>query len=180
MDTVLRRAARAVFSRWTALRLAVNVSGQRSGNAIADELLEDVCALVTSRIKRPEVDDYLVLMEDAFDRLDTNVEDGSLTEVAHILVQIRDAAAHDNLQPAHDQINKAPVPAALSAVPQGLSNAISDSCSSNDESDCDERNATEHQMEVDALQPASESLVDEDGFQKVARMRPNTRRNIQL
>jgi Pre-rRNA-processing protein TSR2 len=103
---VLARAVRAVFSRWTTLRLAVERGGVRNAPAVADELLADVCVLATSPRRRAGVDDYLLLMEDAFERLETAVEDGSPQEVAHRIVSMRDAAAAGDMAPARVQIHK--------------------------------------------------------------------------
>jgi hypothetical protein len=124
--SVLTRAVHAVFSRWFALRIATEQAG-REGAAVADALLQDALLLAHSSLV-PTVDDYLELMDDAFEQLHTNVEDGSMEEVANLLLRMRNAAAAGDLGIARRQIEKqqnseAPLPWNVTALSMAVSNA---------------------------------------------------------
>lgn len=174
LNIVLSHAVQAVLSRWSALRLAVNNAGPQSGNEIANELVDDVTTLIISRVGRADIDDYLVVMEDAFNRLHTTVEDGSMTEVAEALLQIRDAAAHGDLRPAQVQINKKHAMCALPGVTSDSTMLQSDSSDDDEASDGDEHK-TISSMDVDEKEKVSEPVVDDDGFQAVVRRRNRPR-----
>jgi Pre-rRNA-processing protein TSR2 len=161
---VLSQGIRAVFSRWTTLRLAVERGGSRDGHAIADELLADVIVLATSTKRRASVDDYSLLMEDAFERLQTAVEDGSPQEVAQIVLNMRDAAAAGDVAPARFQILKPVLNTTGESVrPDGQSETDSSSDSDDDDDDDDGM--------AEVPRKKNGPVIDEEGFEKVIKPR---------
>lgn len=93
----------AVFERWTALRLTVeNQFGGGASHSAATDLLATTLAMATSASKRFDFDDYVSLFYETFDRLNTDIEDGSPEEVARVVLRIRDAAARGDFGPASE------------------------------------------------------------------------------
>lgn len=94
---VFEAAVRAVFSRWTLLRLAVEQGwSDGDGAALANDLVASTLGLLLTdkKVYQDEVEDVL------FDALETSfnaiAEDGSVEEVALVLLKLRaECAAGD-------------------------------------------------------------------------------------
>jgi hypothetical protein len=171
-SSVVTRAVRSVYARWFALRIAAEQFG-RAGAPVANALLDDTLLLVHSA-RVPTPDDYLDLMDDAFEQLETNVEDGSMEEVAHMLVRMRAAAEFGDLRIALAQIEKQGTSDALPWKSDAVSRAAADARQT--DSDLEDDDALDGSMEVerprDVREPERrlvEPVIDEDGFETVAR-----------
>lgn len=174
---LLAQAVRSVFARWTGLQLAVAHGGSADAGALADALLADVTTLATSGVRRADVDDYLVVMDDAFERLGADLEDGSVEDVAALVVRMRDAAVAGDLAPAVAEIEKGNRPGAEGAAGgsravDGDGDGVMEEDSSGEEgedSDVGEEAGTGGKV-VSRKAPQA-PVTDEDGFTTVTRRR---------
>lgn len=153
---LLSGSIRAVLSRWTALRLAVTHGDARDAAAIADALLADAVALALAPAARAGAEEYLVLFEDTFERLGTDVEDGSFEEVAAALVRLRDAAVAGRLDVLRAESVKGDGTAVGESLFQGGSTSGSDEESGDYE-------------EMGDVAEKAEPEVDGEGFTVVRR-----------
>ena len=161
--SVYETAVRAVFSRWTLLRLAVD-QGWHDGDgaAVAEDLLERLLALLLSdkKVYQDEVEDLLFdTIESKFNAL---AEDGSVEEIATLVLKLRGECALGDLVHAQDIISKAQVFQPPPCVDGGGN-------SGDDMSDDDDEDMT--------AAPPSQPVVDEDGFQVVSSRRGGRRRS---
>lgn len=157
---VVSSAIRSVFERWTALRLIVE--HQLGGSTReADELLSQTVAMVSTTAKKYDIDDFVDFFYHTFDRLQSDIEDGSLEDVAEVIVRIRDAAARGNLTPALEATTKP------RTMAQGFALSVEGGQGADDAGN--DQNA----MQGISLNRPSSSVVDEDGFMEV----PSRRRH---
>jgi hypothetical protein len=190
---VLTQAVRAVYSRWFALRVAAEQAG-REGAAVADQLLEDTLVLMHSSVV-PSQDDYLELMDYAFDQLQTNVEDGSVEQLAELLVRMRSDADRGDFSIARQQIAKgvasggATLPwnpdsvfrAVLQAqADDGVEVADDASANANEDDapmDVSPADSTPRVPFAEHAQDHREPIVDDDGFEMVVRKKGSRARH---
>lgn len=156
-------ALRVIFERWTALRLVVE---HQFGGAPyeAEKLLEAATAMAIDPAKRHSEDDFVDLFYSTFDRINTDIEDGSPEEVAMHIVSIRNAASEGNFEPAVELAQKAGVsPTAKQSSVEGGTNSD------------DEFPVQRHAAPITGSQPRAHRapVVDEDGFTQVASKRRN-------
>lgn len=157
---VVSSAIRSVFERWTALRLIVE--HQLGGSTReADELLSQTVAMVTTTAKKYDIDDFVDFFYHTFDRLQSDIEDGSPEDVAEVIVRIRDAAARGNLTPALEATTKPRTRA------QGFALSVEGGQGANDAGN--DQNAMQ---DISQHRPPS-PVADEDGFMEV----PSRRRH---
>ncbi|KAJ8599771.1 hypothetical protein CTAYLR_003423 [Chrysophaeum taylorii] len=101
---VFQVAVRAVFSRWTLLRLAIEQGwSDGDGSALANELLHRVLALLLTdkKVYQDEVEDLLFeSLESMFNAL---AEDGSVEEVSSLLHPASVVAGSSALNPPQAQ-----------------------------------------------------------------------------
>lgn len=151
-------AIRSIFDRWTALVLVVEhqLGGSKTD---ANQLLDTAVAMATSPSRRHDIDDYINLFYATFDRMNTDIEDGSPEEVANLILKVRDAAARGDFGPAAEVAQNAGMTAeAFRASVQGRED-------SDDEDDPDFVPTAE--MEYEPPRTRSQPVVDEDGFTQV-------------
>lgn len=169
---VLQAAVRGVFSRWTALHLAVQHGGAPHAAAVADRLLADVTAMALCASRRARPEDYAALVDGALAELWTDVEDGSPAEVVGVIVRMRDAAAAGELGPARREAEK-PVGRGVGgsvAATGGGGDGSSSGDGSGSESDGQGGRGDEEMGGGEAAAAAAPAPeVDEDGFVTVAR-----------
>lgn len=151
-------AVRSIFDRWTALTLVVE--HQMGGSSIeANAMFNTAVAMATSPAKRHELDEYIDLFYATFDRMNTDIEDGSPEEVAQLILKVRDAAARGDFGPAAEVAQKAGMTAeAFKASVQGRQD-------SDDENDPDFVPTSD--MEIEPPRTRSDPIVDDDGFTQV-------------
>lgn len=101
-------AIRAIFERWTALRLTIEHQYGGSSDK-ANELVNTTIAMATNGPKQYSQDDFEDFFYSEFDRMAADIEDGSVEEVSSIIVRVRDAALSGNIQPAKEVLEKAGV-----------------------------------------------------------------------
>lgn len=150
-------AIRSIFDRWTALRLTIEYQFGGSKDPVSG-LVDTTITMATSSTKRHEVHDYVELFYSEFNRMNTDIEDGSPEEVANHIVQLRDAAARGNLEPAWRAAEKS-----------GMSNSALSQSVSGAREEQDDHVEEEYAMDTQ-LEPVS-PVVDEDGFTEVRRSR---------
>lgn len=149
-------ALRAIFERWTALRLVIE---HQFGGAPyeAEQLLQIATAMATNPSKRHSIDDYINLFYSLFERVNTDIEDGSPEEVAALILDVRDAAANGNFAPAADIAQKV-----------GTSTtAIQTSVEGNQHEDEDNEFIERPGPQTRSQTMARAAVVDEDGFTQV-------------
>ena len=158
-------AVRAVMSRWTLLRLAVDQGwSDGDGAAQANQLVEDVCALVSPYAKKaPYVEDIEDLLFDTIEsKFNSMAEDGSVEEIAKCLIALRNECAAGALANAKDAILKA-----QQQAPQLAQCVSSGEPDENVDSDDDMDAAAPSAPAPPAPAPKPEPIVDEDGFTTV-------------
>lgn len=154
-------ALQAIFERWTALRL---VTEHQFGGAPyeANQLLESTIAMATDPAKRYSNDDYISMFYTLFERVNTDIEDGSPEEVAALILKVRDAAAVGNFIPAKEIAEKAGISArALEASVQA------------NQDDADNVEFVPRAGPRTRSQTRAQPVVDEDGFTQVQTKRRN-------
>lgn len=152
-------AIRSIFDRWTALVLVVEHQLGGSKTEV-NQLLDTTVAMATSPSKRHDIDDYINLFYATFNRLNTDIEDGSPEEVADLILQVRDAAARGDFAPAAQVAQKAGMTAdAFRASVQGREDS--------DDDDDDPDFVPTAEMEYEPPRTRSEPVVDDDGFTEV-------------
>mmetsp|Transcript_12542 Transcript_12542/g.41043 ORF Transcript_12542/g.41043 Transcript_12542/m.41043 type:complete len:178 (+) Transcript_12542:58-591(+) len=165
---ILEAAVRSVFSRWTLLRLAVDQGwSDGDGAANANALLASLLALLL-RDKKVFVDEVEDLLFDALEgKFNALAEDGSVEEVATLLLKLRAECAAGNFATAQDIISKAAAQGQQGAAPSASIDQTADDVSDDDLND----DSDEEMVGVSALSRREEPVVDEDGFQVVASQR---------
>jgi pre-rRNA-processing protein TSR2 len=157
---IYNNAVRAIFSRWTLLRLAVD-QGWADGDEAqkANELVERVLELVAPTVRRPpdesEIADFL---HDAIEgTFNSQAEDGSVEEIAQTIMRLRAECAAGDVANA-----QAFIAAATAASDLGASVGREDEAGEVEE--------------AAPRAPAPLPVIDEDGFESIpARRRPPPR-----
>lgn len=91
VEEALSAAVRGALTRWTALSLTIENHHDRSrAMATAETMARNATEMAARGRDATEIAD---LFQAAFDSLDTDIEDGSVEEVAALIVRVRDAAA---------------------------------------------------------------------------------------
>ena len=120
---VYEQAVRAVMARWTLLRLAVDQGWcDGDGAAAANGLVDDLVALVSpSARKAPHVEDVEDLLFDGIEsKFNSQAEDGSVEEIAKLVMTLRNECAAGELGNALAAIARATqAPALAQCVSQG-------------------------------------------------------------
>lgn len=148
-------AIRAIFERWTALRLTIEHQYGGSSDK-ANELVNMTIAMATKGSKQYSQDELADFFYAEFDRMGADIEDGSVEEVSNIIVRVRDAALIGNIQPAKEVVEKAGV--------------TYDAYKASVNGDNMEEDEVEHKSQEDNSRPRREPqqpVVDEDGFVEV-------------
>lgn len=149
-------AIRSIFERWTALVLTMEHQ-QGGSSAKARDLLGVTVAMATHPSKRHEEQDYIDMFYAEFDRMHTDIEDGSPEEVAAHILRIRDAASRGNFGPAAEAVGRGMTAGPAASI-----------CGQNSEGNED------HEEEVtvmDVIHQSNGPEMDEDGFVSVRRSR---------
>lgn len=150
----ISQAITSIFGRWTALRLVIE--HQMGGNeAPAIELVNIAVAMATNRSEQHDVDDFVDLFHEAFDRMQADVDDGSPEEIAALVVRIRDAAVKGDYGPAREVSLKEKLSSQTSHRSINGGEAVAHGCSR--EGKC-----------CGPPEPTRESVVDDDGFTEVS------------
>ena len=98
----LSAGVRAVFSRWTALRL----TAEHQGCSRAVESLLNATVSLATDANAPDEDAYIDMFYNAFDQMQTDVEDGSPEQVASVLVSMRKAIEKGDYGPVRRALEK--------------------------------------------------------------------------
>lgn len=157
----ISQAVAVIFNRWTALVLTIE--HQLGGDPQhMRRLLEATVQLVTSSAPRYGVDELADHFESEFDRLQTDIEDGSPEQVAALIVQVRDAALRGDFSLAATIVEKARAAtdhnnAAVTSVPGQAAN--------HDDDDYEDDDGEDEGMDVGPVR--QEPIVDYDGFTSV-------------
>lgn len=150
------QATSAIFERWTALVLTIEhqLGGDRQP---IHRLHEATVNLAMNGNPRYSVDHLVDYFYNEFDRLETDVEDGSPEQIASLIIQIRDSALQGDFSLASQIVEK---------VRNGPSNGAAASVPGTNVHNHDEENNDETMEENDEGPPQT---VDDDGFTSVTR-----------
>ena len=155
---IFTNAVRAIFSRWTLLRLAVD-QGWADGDEAqkADALVTRVLEMVAPSVRRvPDESEIADVLHDSIEgTFNAQAEDGSVEEISRTILRLRAECSEGN------------VANALAYVQQ--------QAPSLDASQGREDEAGEAEEAV-APAPAPLPVIDEDGFETVQTRRRNPRR----
>lgn len=167
------QAIEAIFQSWTALQLTIE--HQLGGDqAQARQFLESTLAIVTSSSPRCTKDSLIDYFYSQFDRLDTDIEDGSPEQVAHQIILVRDAALNGDLAPAAQVIQAANNQPSDNTLSSSISGGEAFACCGRD--DCGHDIQHDHDRsdvndDMDDHQHTAHAplvpIVDEDGFTEV-------------
>ena len=156
---IFANAVRAIFSRWTLLRLAVD-QGWADGDEAqkADALVTRVLEMVAPSVRRvPDESEIADVLHDAIEStFNAQAEDGSVEEIARTILRLRAECSAGNVETATTYIQQA-------------ASDLSSSVGREDE-------AGEAEEVVVAPAPAPLPVIDEDGFETVQTRRRNPRR----
>lgn len=119
--------------------------------------------MATDPSKRFDVDAYIDLFYSTFEKMQTDIEDGSPEQVAARIMQIRDAASVGNFAPAEEVVTNAGM------TVQAISESVNGT-SAKDDAD-DEEFVPDSEMIRQGPKTRYTPVVDEDGFQLVSRRR---------
>ena len=154
---IFNNAVRAIFSRWTLLRLAVD-QGWADGDEAqkADALVTRILEMVAPSVRRvPDESEIADVLHDSIEgTFNAQAEDGSVEEIARTILRLRAECSAGSVATATTYIQQAA---------SDLSSSVGRE---------DEAGEVE---EVVAPAPAPLPIIDEDGFETVQRRR-NPRR----
>ena len=155
---IFNNAVRAIFSRWTLLRLAVD-QGWADGDEAqkADALVTRILEMVAPSVRRvPDESEIADVLHDSIEgTFNAQAEDGSVEEIARTILRLRAECSAGNVATATTYIQQAA---------SDLSSSVGRE---------DEAGEVE---EVVAPAPAPLPIIDEDGFETVQTRRRNPRR----
>jgi len=156
---IFNNAVRAIFSRWTLLRLAVD-QGWADGDEAqkADALVTRILEMVAPSVRRvPDESEIADVLHDSIEgTFNAQAEDGSVEEIARTILRLRAECSAGNVATATTYIQQA-------------ASDLSSSVGREDE-------AGEAEEVVVAPAPAPLPVIDEDGFETVQTRRRNPRR----
>ena len=174
LSTVLSPIIRSIFSRWTALQLAVSNSMGGQDTDVKYEAFIDAFAQYLTRNVRPsvaissiesDIQDYLNEVLD--EEFNTELDDGSSTELAQLFVRYIELIQQGKLADVQQevQLQEATAPSHQMSVRDNNGDGSSSSSSGSDDDDDDEMDE-----ETPASNSKSQSMdVDEDGWTTVHR-----------
>jgi len=165
-STIYRQCIDTLFSRWTALGLALD-----HWNRPAEECRQLVDTLQQAILQAAQDNqlctDFLeTLFEETFDILQVDIEDGSIEEVASLLCTM----FQDCLQGNRESLNKFLKPRST------ISNPLvqhDDNCNSQVNQPPKSHYMSSSSLTCGQVPESSDGQVDEDGFQRVQRRRPH-------
>lgn len=167
-EQAVSAAIKAIFGRWTALILTVQ--HQLAGDPEQlQRMLETTTKIALNTEPRFNIDDLTDYFYDEFDRMQTDVEDGSPEQVAAHIILIRDAAARNDFTPATTVIEKASAAGHPNTSQSVQGEEETADHMAMDESDNDDERNNENVIGITNKQKAQEPVVDSDGFTEVRR-----------
>ena len=156
---IFNNAVRAIFSRWTLLRLAVD-QGWADGDEAqkADALVTRILEMVAPSVRRvPDESEIADVLHDSIENtFNAQAEDGSVEEISRTILRLRAECSAGNVATATTYIQQA-------ASDLGASVGREDE-------------AGEAEEVIVAPAPAPLPVIDEDGFETVQTRRRNPRR----
>ncbi|XP_030928378.1 pre-rRNA-processing protein TSR2 homolog [Quercus lobata] len=185
-----------VFSRWSALQMAVeNEWGGRDSRLKADQIGSDIVYWFTQSKEPLYMDDLEAILEEGLLTLNTEVDDGSIEEVAYKLMVMHEECLEGKFQAIESLREANQNKAAVHHVRQAVSDDDDDDDDNDDDNvsrDVANKNENSSNMMVDA--PESQSnlnhvnmIVDdprpkvaeetEDGWVQVSRRRSRGKKN---
>lgn len=160
-------AIRAIFNRWTALSLVIE-HHFNGATYLLDDMQFATVAMATNSSKRFDVDAYIDLFYDTFEKMQADILDDSPEQVAARIVQIRDAASVGNFALAQEAITNAGISA------QAVSDSV-DCTSMKDDAEDEKVNDEDFVPNGEIVRRGPRTrytpVIDEDGFQLVSKRR---------
>lgn len=150
------QATSAIFERWTALVLTIEHQLGGDPQRI-HRLHESIVNLAMSSNPQYNVDHLVDHLYIEFDRLETDVEDGSPEQVATLIIQIRDSALRGDFSLASQIVEK---------VRNDPSSAVAESVLGANVNEHDEEDNDDDMADDDE---GPQQTVDDDGFASVSR-----------
>ena len=94
VEDALTQSISSIFSKWMALNLTVdNYFDVNRSRQIGQEMLSTAISMALELERVRDIDDFIEYFYNMFDSLDTDIEDGSVEQVARLIVKIRDGIA---------------------------------------------------------------------------------------
>ncbi|KAG7024555.1 Pre-rRNA-processing protein TSR2-like protein [Cucurbita argyrosperma subsp. argyrosperma] len=175
-----------VLSRWSALQLAVeNEWGGRDSRRKVELLCSDILTWFTQNKEPLYIDDLEMILDEALLSLNTQVDDGSIEEVAERLIVMHEECLDGNFS-SIEKLRQSPLPRVARSH---VSQVMSDDDEEEDEEDEEEGGDVvvengRRDMMVDAIQltpvnqPTPEATAEaEDGWVQVTSRRSRGTRN---
>ncbi|TYK31303.1 pre-rRNA-processing protein TSR2 [Cucumis melo var. makuwa] len=170
-----------VLSRWSALQLAVeNEWGGRDSRRKVELLCSDIFTWFAQNKEQLYIDDLETILDEAMLSLNTQVDDGSIEEVAERLIFMHEECVDRNFS-SIERLRQSPRPQVAHAH-------VNQAASDDDDDDDVEEDVNRNDMMVDAVQPAQSRPVNhqlnpeataeaEDGWVQVTSRRNRGTRN---
>ncbi|XP_038896815.1 pre-rRNA-processing protein TSR2 homolog [Benincasa hispida] len=171
-----------VLSRWSALQLAVeNEWGGRDSRRKVELLCSDIFKWFTQNREPLYIDDLEMILDEAMLSLNTQVDDGSIEEVAERLIVMHEECLDRNFS-SIERLRQTPLPQVAH-----VNQAESDDDDEEEEEVENGRDVMSDDLMVDAVQPAQSRPVNqpnpeaaaeaEDGWVQVTSRRSRGTRN---
>uniref|UniRef100_A0A7S1THZ6 Pre-rRNA-processing protein TSR2 n=1 Tax=Compsopogon caeruleus TaxID=31354 RepID=A0A7S1THZ6_9RHOD len=162
---VFRRGVSALFLRWTALQLAVE-HGSSGANFVARDMLATLLALTESSQGTEDFpnETAVEMLYDGFDRMEVDVEDGSVEEIVSLVRELRKSTRQGDFSLCDQLVSR--------AQQVGLDAPIRLALESNSNAGPPQEAENGGSMDVDERRDEwKERIIDEDGFELVRRGR---------
>lgn len=160
-EDALRQAVTTLFQHWTALILTVE--HQLGGDAKpVHRMVETTIDLAVSAAPRYSSRHLASYFHDEFDRMNTDVDDGSPEQIAHAIINIRDALARSDYRPVTQLLEKHSNSNPSNVVAESIK-GLDKANEGDDAMDEGNRTQEEHEKAKEKQQP----VVDDDGFMTI-------------
>ena len=178
-NAILLPIVQSVFSRWTALQLAISHSMGGSESEVKYDAFVDAFTQFLVRNVRPALSvssleqDIQQYFDEVLDEeFNTELDDGSSQELAQLFVRYIQLIQQGKLADVQQELQaqQATAPAVQMSVRNNNGDDSSSSSGSSSDDDDDEMREDEDEDETTPREPKSQSMdVDEDGWVKVQR-----------
>ncbi|CAL9111876.1 pre-rRNA-processing protein TSR2-like [Musa acuminata AAA Group] len=165
--SVLGEGISLVFSRWTALQMAVeNAWGGKDSRSNSEELASTILSWFSQSKGPLYIDDLENLLEENMEALfNTEIEDGSIEEVAEELMIMHEACLEGNYESIEKLRRSGPVVSAVSQSKRVVDDNSEYESSDEEASEMMVDEPMPHEMVVE--KPKQKQMADEDGWSTV-------------
>lgn len=166
-EQAVYQAVSAIFQRWTALILTVEHQLGGDPKPI-QRMLETTVSLATCSSPRYNARQIANYFDEEFDRMQTDVDDGSPLEVATTIINIRNAAAQGDYGPALKLVQQNQQSSSSNAAAQSV-RGIDQEIAPQDDGNAQGEDADDSMQDEPDAPKHHQPMVDENGFMEVSK-----------